>query len=157
MKKITICPNCQTKTTIEGEPGQKKMVRCKKCGQKGMISFKKSTKSTPRKLPTPKKQQPAKPQKKKSKRRILLNIASIAIIFILLIIIFILFFNIAFEEINIEIIYVSIFIGVMIIKEITDDLIPNKLKTTFNIFISGLLLIFLLIVINKIIILISSQ
>ena len=39
MKKIAICPKCNTKIFCEGDPGQKKIIQCENCGGKGFISF----------------------------------------------------------------------------------------------------------------------
>jgi len=44
MKKIAICPKCNTKIFCEGESGQKKIVQCENCGGKGYISFAKEDK-----------------------------------------------------------------------------------------------------------------
>jgi hypothetical protein len=67
-----------------------------------------------------------------------------------------LFFGIAKENLNFEILYVSIFLGIVILKELTDEFTNNKFKKKFNILISGLLIVFLLIVINEIIYLIGT-
>jgi len=40
-KKIAICPQCHTKITCEGEPGQKIDVECSSCGKKGVVKFEK--------------------------------------------------------------------------------------------------------------------
>ena len=39
MKKIAICPKCQTKITCEGEQGQTIKIQCTKCNGKGLVTF----------------------------------------------------------------------------------------------------------------------
>ena len=39
IKKIAVCPECQSKISCEGEPGQQVTVKCTKCGKKGMVVF----------------------------------------------------------------------------------------------------------------------
>ena len=39
IKRIAICPNCNTKNLTEGESGQIVLVQCKNCGNKGIVSF----------------------------------------------------------------------------------------------------------------------
>jgi len=80
----------------------------------------------------------------------------ILFLFFLTVTILSLFFVTATGDINIEIFFVSIFIGIVVLKELTDEFTPNHLKKKINILISGLLIIFLLIVINEIINLIST-
>ena len=43
IKKIAICPYCNTKNLTEGEQGQKVLVQCNNCGKKGLVSFAKKT------------------------------------------------------------------------------------------------------------------
>ncbi|MBN1860778.1 MAG: type II/IV secretion system ATPase subunit [Candidatus Thermoplasmatota archaeon] len=37
--KVAVCPECHSKITCEGEPGQKITVKCSQCGKKGIIVF----------------------------------------------------------------------------------------------------------------------
>jgi archaeal flagellar protein FlaI len=39
IKKIAVCPECHTKITCEGEPGQKVTVECTQCKKKGVVAF----------------------------------------------------------------------------------------------------------------------
>jgi flagellar protein FlaI len=39
IKKIVVCPECHTKISCEGEPGQQVTVQCVQCGKKGMVVF----------------------------------------------------------------------------------------------------------------------
>ena len=39
IKKIAVCPECHSKISCEGDPGQKVMVKCLKCGKKGIVAF----------------------------------------------------------------------------------------------------------------------
>ena len=39
IKRIAICPNCNTKNLTKGESGQKIVIQCKNCGNKGIVSF----------------------------------------------------------------------------------------------------------------------
>ncbi|MEM4258138.1 MAG: ATPase, T2SS/T4P/T4SS family [Candidatus Thermoplasmatota archaeon] len=39
LKKIAICPNCQTKNMVEGELDQQVEITCSVCGTKGVVSF----------------------------------------------------------------------------------------------------------------------
>jgi flagellar protein FlaI len=39
IKKIAICPECHTKISCSGEPGQKVTIKCPQCGKKGIIAF----------------------------------------------------------------------------------------------------------------------
>jgi flagellar protein FlaI len=39
IKKIAVCPECHSKISCEGDPGQKVTVKCPKCGKKGIIAF----------------------------------------------------------------------------------------------------------------------
>jgi len=39
IKKIAVCPECHSKISCEGNPGQKVTVKCLKCGKKGMVTF----------------------------------------------------------------------------------------------------------------------
>jgi len=39
IKKIAICPECHSKISCEGDPGQKVTVKCHKCGKKGIVTF----------------------------------------------------------------------------------------------------------------------
>ena len=124
------CSRCHTIITYEVELGQKIIVECPCCGKKGVVFTKE--KITPSKI------------------------IWILFLFFLTVTILSLFFVAATGDINIEIFFVSIFIGIVVLKELTDEFTPNHLKKKINILISGLLVIFLLIVINEIINLIST-
>jgi len=39
IKKIAVCPECHSKISCEGEPGQKVIVKCSQCGKKGIVTF----------------------------------------------------------------------------------------------------------------------
>jgi len=39
IKKIAVCPECHSKISCEGNPGQKVTVKCLKCGKKGIVTF----------------------------------------------------------------------------------------------------------------------
>jgi flagellar protein FlaI len=39
IKKIAVCPECHSKISCEGEPGQQITVKCTQCGKKGMVIF----------------------------------------------------------------------------------------------------------------------
>src|SRR4030043_1350953 len=39
IKKIAVCPNCHSKISCEGTPGQKVTVKCPQCGKKGIVVF----------------------------------------------------------------------------------------------------------------------
>jgi len=55
------------------------------------------------------------------------------------------------KGIYIELLYVSIFIGIMVLKEMIDEHIPDHLKKKVNIIISVLIYVWLLIVVNEIV------
>ena len=76
--------------------------------------------------------------------------------FFIIVTVLLLFFVTATGNINIELFFISIFIGIVTLKELTDEFTPNHLKKKINILISGFLIIFFLIVINEIISLIST-
>ena len=147
------CSGCHTIITCEGEMGQKIIVECPDCGKKDVVftkekkrNFEKSkryfsTKKT--RLKVPEKITPSK-------------IIWILLEFFVIVTILLLFFVTATGGINIELFFVSIFIGIVVLKELTDQFTPDHLKKKINILISGLLVIFLLIVINEIISLIST-
>jgi len=67
-----------------------------------------------------------------------------------------LFFIAVKGHIYIELLYVSIFIGIVILREATDNYIPNRLKKKINIVVGGFVIVFLLIVINELISFISK-
>jgi flagellar protein FlaI len=39
IKKIAVCPECHSKISCEGDPGQKVTVKCQNCGKKGIVTF----------------------------------------------------------------------------------------------------------------------
>jgi len=147
------CSGCHTIITCEGELGQKIIVECPCCGKKGVV-FTKEKKGNFEKSKinfSIKKTRLQMPEK-----ITLSKIIWILFLFFLTVTILSLFFVAATGDINIEIFFVSIFIGIVVLKELTDDFTPNHLKKKINILISGLLVVFLLIVINEIINLIST-
>jgi hypothetical protein len=93
---------------------------------------------------------------RKTEVKIIRKGISFLFLFFLNFLILTLFFGTATGKITIEMLYVSIFISIVILKEFTEKYTPNYQKRKINIIISGLLVVFLLIVINEIIILISS-
>ena len=80
----------------------------------------------------------------------------IIFLFFLTVTILSLFFITATGNLNFQMLYVTIFIGILLLKELTDEFIPDNLKKKLNLFISGLILVFLLIVINEILHIISK-
>lgn len=135
--KYFICSKCHTKIACEGRSGQKVKVECPNCGKEGVVVFIKEKKGNIEKI---------------TLRRILWML----FLFFMTVTILFLFFVTATGDINIEILFVSIFIGIVVLKELTDEFTPYHLKKKINILISGLFVIFLLIVVNEIIYLISS-
>lgn len=146
-EKHVICPQCETKIICEGKPGQKIMVKCPNCGEEGAVVFTEKKKINFEKSKT-KLQIPEKITLRKIIWMLFLFFITVTILF--------LFFVAATGDINIEILFVSIFIGIVVLKELTDEFTPYHLKKKINILISGLFVIFLLIVVNEIIYLISS-
>jgi flagellar protein FlaI len=41
IKKVAVCPECHSKISCEGEPGQKVTIKCIQCGKKGIVAFSK--------------------------------------------------------------------------------------------------------------------
>jgi len=74
----------------------------------------------------------------------------VSLFFIFVILMFIFFLSVT-GDVNIKIIFISIFIGIAILKEITDEYIPKNQKKQVNIIVSGFILVFILIVVNEII------
>ena len=68
MKKIAICPQCKTKVIVEGKIDEKIPIECKKCGKKGIITFRKPTpepqiqKNIQQKTPTHEQTKPISPK-----------------------------------------------------------------------------------------------
>jgi hypothetical protein len=153
-KKYVKCPNCATKFACKRTLGQKIRVKCPKCGKEGTVVFNTEKRGSIEKakiyFPT-KKIGLQIPEKITLRRTIW-----ILFLFFLTVTVLSLFFVAAAGGISIEIFFVSIFIGLVLLKELTDDFTPDHLKKKLNILISGLLVIFLLIVINEIIYLIST-
>ena len=67
-----------------------------------------------------------------------------------------LLFVAATGKMYIDTLYVSIFIGIAILKELTDKFTSNRLKKKINIIVGGFIIVFLAIVINEIIGLIAK-
>lgn len=166
------CSRCHTIITYEGDPGQKIKVECPNCGKKGniKISFKKPKKTIPltKNKAKDKNLSKEKNQKqnnenivKKTRLQLLEEITLNKIIwtltsFFITVIIVLLFFVTVTGKLYIDTLFVSIFIGIAVLKELTDEFIPDHLKKKLNLFISGFIIIFLLIVLNEIISLISK-
>ena len=142
VKKYPICPECRTKTTCKGIPGQKTKIKCHICCKKFVVVFPKGKKKKLEKLEI-KSQVPEK-----------ITLGKIIwILFLLFITVTILslFFIAATGDINIETLLIPMIIGIMLSKELADEFIPNHLKKKVNIIMAGFIIIFLLIVANKII------
>lgn len=144
-EKYAICPQCNTKIILKGRPGQRVRVECPTCGEKGIVVFKKEEKGDFETIRLP-----------RLKKITLSRFIWIIFSFILVVVVLSLFFIAATGDVNFEIMYVSIFIGIVVIRELTDEFTPAHLKKKVNIILSGFLIVFLLIVINKIIGLISA-
>ena len=69
--------------------------------------------------------------------------------FIIVMVVF-LFFIAATGEIYIDTLYVSIFIGIMVLRELIDEFIPNRLEKKINFIMSGFIIVFLLLAVNEI-------
>ena len=148
------CSGCHTIITCEGELGQKIIVECPGCGKKGVVVFTKEKKGNFKKS---KRYSSTKKTRSKVPEKITPSkIIWILLEFFIIVTILLLFFVAATGYINIELFFVSIFIGIVVLKELTDKFTPDHLKKKINILISGLTVIFLLIVINEIISLIST-
>ena len=146
-EKHAICPQCKTKITCEGKPGQKIMVKCSNCGKKGAVVFTEEKNGNYEKLKT----RLLMPKKITLRKIIWIILSSFITVTILS-----LFFIAIKGHIYIELLYVSTFIGIMVFREATDKFIPNHLKKKINIIVSGFVIVFLLIVINEIVGLISK-
>ena len=142
VKKYAICPDCRTKTTCKGIPGQKTKIKCHICGKKFVVVFPKGKKKKFEKLEI-KSQVPEK-----------ITLGKIIwILFLLFITVTILslFFIAATGDINIETLLIPMIIGIMLSKELADEFIPNHLKKKINIIMAGVIIIFILMIANKII------
>ena len=142
VKKYAICPDCRTKTTCMGVPGQKTKIKCHICSEKFVVVFPKGKKK--------------KLEKSEIKSQVPEKITLGKIIWILFLLfitvtILSLFFIAATGDINIETLLIPMIIGIMLSKELADEFIPNHLKKKVNIIMAGFIIIFLLIVANKII------
>ena len=142
VKKYALCPDCRTKTTCKGMPGQKTKIKCHICGKKFVVVFPKGKKKKLEKLEI-KSQVPEKIT--------LGKIIWILFLFFIIVTILSLFFIASTGDINIETLFISMLIGIMLSKELADEFIPNHLKKKVNIIMAGFIIIFLLIVANKII------
>ena len=147
------CSGCHTIITYEGKPDQKIIVECPTCGKKGVVF----TKEQKRNFKKSKRYSSTKKTRSKVPEKITPSkIIWILLEFFIIVTILLLFFVAATGYINIELFFVSIFIGIVVLKELTDKFTPDHLKKKINILISGLTVIFLLIVTNEIISLIST-
>ena len=142
VNKYAICPECHTKTNCRGIQGQKSKIKCHICGKKFVVVF-----------PNGKKKKIEKSEiKSQVPEKITLD-KIIWILFLLFITVTILslFFIAATGDINIGTLLIPMIIGIMLSKELADEFIPNHLKKKVNIIMAGFIIIFLLIVANKII------
>jgi len=167
------CPRCHAMITYEGKLGQKIKIECHNCGKKSMIEpdLKKPEKMLPvtknkskdENLSSEKKPiQDYKTLVEKTRshfiekmtlsNKILILFAS----FVTVTILSLLFIAAKSGNIYIELLYVSIFIGIMITREIIDEFIPPHLKKKVNIIMGVFIITFFGIVINEIISLIST-
>jgi len=142
VKKYAICPNCRTKTTCKGMPGQKTKLKCPTCGKKSVIVFPNGKKGKFEKLEI---------KSQVSEKITLGKIIWILFLFFIIVTILSLFFMVATGDINIETLFISMLIGIMVSKELADEFIPNHLKKKVNIIMAGIIIIFILMVTNKII------
>lgn len=166
------CPGCHIIITYEGKPGQKIKVECPNCRKKSMIDFDlqkpekilplTKNKSEDKNLSSEKNQilaYEALVEKTRSQFSEKITLSKIIWIifssFITVVVVF-LFFVAATGKIYIDTLYVSIFIGIAVLKELTDKFTPNRLKKKINIIVSGFIIVFLFIVVNEIIGLISK-
>lgn len=153
-KKYAKCSNFNTIITWVDELVQKIKVICPNCGKNGTVVSTKDKKKNIEKskiyFPIKKIRLPI-PEKIKQHK-------TIWIIFLLFLTVTVLslFFIAATGDINIEIFFVSTFIGVIVIIKFIDKFIPNPFKKKFNILMSGLLAISPLIIKNEKIYLIYS-
>ena len=166
------CSGCHTMITCEGEPSQKIKFECPNCRKKSIIDFNlgkhgkilplTKNKSKDENLSSEKtpmsdyKILTEKTRLQFSEKISLNTIIWIIFSFIIIVTILSLLFIAATGKIYIDTLYVSIFIGVMIIREAIDEFIPNHLKKKMNFITGGLAIAFLGILINDIISLISK-
>jgi len=172
-KEVSVfkCSWCNTMITYDGELGQKIKVECPNCGKKGMIDFnlRKPEKILPltknklkdENLSSEKTLMPDyKTLVEKTRSQFSEKITLSKIIWILFSVfitatIISLLFIAATGKLYIDTLYVSIFIGIMVLRELTDEFIPRHLKKKINFIMGGFIIVFLLIFINEIIGLIS--
>ena len=142
VKKYAICPDCRKKTTCMGIPGQKTKIKCHICGKKFAVVFPKGKKEKIEKSEI-KSQVPEKIT--------LGKIIWILFFFFIIVTILSLLFIIVTGDINVETLFISMLIGIMLSKELADEFIPNHLKKKVNIIMVVFIIIFFLMVANKII------
>ena len=150
--KIFKCPGCHTIITYEGKPEQKIIVECPTCGKKGVVVFTKEKKGNFKKskrYSSTKKTRTRVPEKITLKKIIWL--IWILLLFFTTVTILSLLFIAALGKIHLETLYVTIFIGIMILREVMDEFIPDHHKKKINVIVSGFIIIFLLLVINEIV------
>jgi len=140
-KKYAICPHCGTKIVCESKPGQKIRVKCHKCGKKGVIAFTEKKNGNYEK---------SKTRLIVPKKITLKKIIWVLFSFFITVTILSLLFIAATGNIYIDTFYVSIFIGIMVLREVTDEFIPNHLKKKINFIVSGFIIVFLLILVDEI-------
>ncbi len=142
VKKYALCPDCRTKITCKGIPGQKTKIKCHICGKKFVVFFPKGKK---------KKIENTEVKSQVSEKITLGKIIWILFLFFIIVTILSLFFIASTGDMNIETLFISMFIGIMLSKELTDKFIPNHLKKKVNIIMAVLIIIFILMLANKII------
>jgi len=142
VKKYALCPYCSNKTTCEGIPGKKAKIKCHKCGKKFVVVFPNEKKI---------KNENTEIKSQVPEKITLVKILWILLLFSITVIILILFFTAATGYISIETLFIPIFIGIMLSKELVEEFIPNHLKKKVNVIMAGVILIFILILANMII------
>ncbi len=202
MKKIAICPQCNTKVTCVGEIGQKIEIECITCGKKGVVTFTREDKKLEKsKTEDLEKKQKIEEMKLKPYFSINFNnikakiigmifiiigiiflyntaslhlkigitsiiigifmilmmtekntpkrISDVQITLIMITLIIIMFF--ATGTSNIETFFVLIVLGILIVKEITDEFTTAHLKKRMSVLIFVFILVFVTISVQKII------
>jgi len=108
VKRYTICPQCKTKIICENKPGKKEVVKCPNCGKKGIIVSPKEKKDNFVK---------SKIILRAPEKITLKKIIWILLSFFTTVTILSLLFIAALGKIHLETLYVTIFIGIMILRE----------------------------------------
>ena len=142
VKGYALCPDCRKKILCKVIPGQKTKIKCHTCGKKFFVVFPNGRK---------KKSEILENKSQVSEKITLGKIIFILLLFFIIVTILSLFFVEAMGDINIETLFIPIFIGIILSKEIADEFIPNHLKKKVNVIMAGVIIIFLLILANTII------